>query len=554
MEFLPLSLLNTFVYCPRRFYYEFVEGETRVNAFLLEGERVHEKVHQPMGARQEEGRLVRRRVYLASERLRVAGYLDVVEEEESQVVPVEYKKGKAGRGGPWLNDCVQLCAAALCLEEQWGVSVPKGFLYYAAEKDRYEVAFSEELRQHTLEVIGQAWALVERCARYWGSQEAPEPESCPIPEPLHDARCNGCSMAVICLHEEVSYLQGKGPPPSQVLPGLGQERVLYVDEQGAYLAKRSGRLRAEKEGTLLREIPLSQVDAIVLCGNVEMSTPLQKFLLRQGIPVHFLTFGGRYEGSLLPPINRNGLLRLAQYRALSDLSRCLEIARSIVAAKLSNYRTLILRRAREQTNPRLEEAEGRLRQALEGVRRARSLSELLGWEGEGTKVYFGVFELFLRGETWHFPGRQRRPPRDPVNALLSFAYSLLAADLITAIHVVGLDPYLGFYHQPRYARPSLALDLMEEFRPLMVDSLVIGLLNKRVLQEEDFEVIRGAYFLKERGREAVYAAYEQRKSEQITHPVFKYRLPYRRAFELQVRILAKHLMGELPRYYPLMVR
>lgn len=555
IEYIPISLINTFAYCPRCFYYQFIEGEMRTNVHTIEGELIHERVDDQTGPRSEGGTTIHRRLYTASETLKVSGFLDLVEESGVGVVPIEYKKGSPGPQGPWLNDQIQLCAGAMCLEEDWNCVIPYGYLFYTGPKRRFRVDFNEELRRQTHETIASALELVQNCSALLSGAPEIENPSLPIPDPIHGPKCNGCSAASICLHDEIAFLRGKDKPPTRVQPSLGAENVLYVDEQGAYLGKTKGRIRVEKDGTTIREIPEHQIDAVVLCGNVEMSTPLQRYLLRLGIPVHFLSYLGRYEGSLLPPISKNGLLRMCQYRCFADLGRTIGLAKRFVMAKLSNQRTLVLRRARLAPHPHLAEAEKQLKLAIESAGKASSLAELLGCEGRGSDAYFSVFHLQLKeGMGFDFTKRTRRPPTDPVNSLLSLAYSLLAADIVSAIHTVGLDPYIGFYHQPRYARPCLALDLMEEFRTTVADSVVITLINNGIITPDDFEQIRGAFYLREKGREKFYSAYEKRKSNEITHPTFKYRIPYRRAFELQARILAKYLTGELPEYYPLFVR
>jgi len=555
IEYIPLSLINTFAYCPRRFYYEFIEGQMRANVHTIEGELRHERVDTQAGTRSEDGNVVHRRLFTASEDLKVSGFLDVVEETGAAAVPVEYKKGSVGPNGVWLNDQIQLCAEAMSLEEDWNCTISYGYVFYAGSQRRYQVDFTEELRQQTRQTIAEAWELVRACSALFAQEPSTTPSSPAIPEPIHSPKCNGCSVSSVCLHDEIAFLRGKDRPPTRTQPSLGAENVLYVDEQGAYLGKTKGRIRVEKDGDTIRQIPEHQIDSVVLCGNVEMSTPLQRYLLRQGIPVHFLSALGRYEGSLLPPVSRNGLLRMCQYRCFADLGRTIELARRFVMAKLTNQRALVLRRARVTPHPRLAEAEKQLKSAIESASKATALAELLGFEGSGSDAYFSVFHLQLKeGMGFDFTKRTRRPPTDPVNSLLSFAYSLLAADITSAVHTVGLDPYIGFYHQPRYARPCLALDLMEEFRPIVADSVVMTLINNGMITPEDFEQIHGAFYLKEKARETFYAVYERRKSETITHPTFRYRIAYRRAFELQARILAKYLTGELPEYYPLFVR
>jgi CRISPR-associated protein Cas1 len=226
-----------------------------------------------------------------------------------------------------------------------------------------------------------------------------------------------------------------------------------------------------------------------------------------------------------------------------------------VAAKLANYRAMLLRYNRNLQSESVERSVKRLYWWIRGVEKAESLEQLLGVEGNGSSDYFRVFNELIKADLgFSFDGRNRRPPRDPVNALLSFAYALLSKDMISTISLVGLDPYVGFYHQAKYGRPSLALDLMEEFRPIVADSVVLTFLNNEMVRPGDFETREGGVFLSEAARKKFYRVYEMRKNDSITHPTFGYRLPYRRAMELQVRILAKYLTGEIDDYYSLIVR
>ena len=213
------------------------------------------------------------------------------------------------------------------------------------------------------------------------------------------------------------------------------------------------------------------------------------------------------------------------------------------------------RARRRKKDEKLSQAATRLSAAIKATDSAGSLDELLGIEGSGTQAYFEVFGSFLKDEMgFSFERRTRRPPTDPVNALLSFAYTLLVSDMVSAIQTVGLDPYVGFYHQLRYGRPCLALDLMEEFRPTVADSVVLSLVNNGVIKQDDFYQAAGGWFLKDAARKRFYAEYERRKNERITHPVFGYKLSFRQAMELQARILAKVIIGEIERYEPLTVR
>ena len=541
--YIPLSQMNTYVFCPRRFYYESVEGHQVINEHVEEGKIKHTRVDTEMRDRKERGVKVSRRQYLASDTLGVSGYLDLIEEKNGVPCPVEYKK--AGTGN-WLNDQVQLCLQGMLIEEATGTSVPHGYIYYIGSKRRRKVAFDAELRQISRDFVSDAELLLETRK---------------IPEPVHDNRCNGCSVRGICLPDEVAYLKELDDRPKRIKPTLGIDNVLYVDEQGCILKKTGERLLVVKEGETIRDIPLIHLGQVVLCGNISVTTPVMQTLLNAGIPVVYLSAYGRYQGVLMPQISRNSLLRVAQHRVADDPERCLALAKAFVHGKISNMR-MMLQRRKWRGKAETEAEETAIESSIEGMRRMRgrlpraeNLPELLGLEGNASADYFRSFSSMLNAEMgFSFAHRTRRPPKDPTNALLSFAYSLLTADVISAIQIVGLDPYVGFFHQQTYGRPCLALDLMEEFRPIIADSVVVTLINNRQITPDDFTQSHGGWFLKDAARKKFYAAYEKRKNETITHPVFKYKITFRRALELQVRLLAKCLMGEIETYTSLTVR
>ena len=556
--YIPLSQINTYVFCPRRFYYESVEGHQVINEHIEEGKIKHARVDTEMKDRSERGAKISRRQYLASETLRVSGYVDMIEEKNGVPYPVEYKKSGTGN---WLNDQVQLCLQGLLIEESTGVEVPHGYIYYIGSKRRRKVVFDDELRQTSLDFVSKAETLLQTRK---------------IPEPVHDNRCNGCSVRKICLPDEVAYLHELDERPKQIKPVLGIDNVLYVDESGCTLKKTGERILVVKEGETIRDIPLIHLGQVVLCGNISVTTPVMQTLLNEGIPLVYLSAYGRYQGTLTPQISRNSLLRVVQHRVADDPERCLALAKAFVHGKIANMRTMLQRRKWRNRTPNNENPDSALQtneietgdghtdisSSIDGITamrqkipKAEGLPELLGIEGNASAAYFQSFSAMLKPALgFSFERRTRRPPKDPTNALLSFAYSLLTADLISAIQTVGLDPYVGFFHQQNYGRPCLALDLMEEFRPIIADSVVITLINKRQIKPDDFAQSHGGWFLNDAARKRFYAAYEGRKNETITHPVFKYKLEFRRAIELQVRLLAKYLMGEIETYTPLTIR
>lgn len=263
----------------------------------------------------------------------------------------------------------------------------------------------------------------------------------------------------------------------------------------------------------------------------------------------FLYFYGIAQG--LP--SRNVEWRRQQYLRFHNPELALGLARRVVAGKIQNQRTLLMR-----NHPRLPPGvSNRLRELVDAAGAAATQEELLGIEGAAAALYFGHFAEMLRTEVaqaFDFTRRNRRPPRDPVNALLSLAYAMLAKDLTVACYAAGLDPMFGFYHRPRFGRPALALDLMEEFRPLVADSVVLTLINNQMLGPDDFIQTRTACNLSEKGRATFFAAYERRKQQMVTHPLFGYRISYGRLLEVQARLLGRFLTGEVPEYRPFVTR
>jgi CRISPR-associated protein Cas1 len=330
--------------------------------------------------------------------------------------------------------------------------------------------------------------------------------------------------------------------------------TLYITQQDSVLRKVDERLKVTKEKETLLDLPMLKVSQVVLFGRVTVTAATVGALLDHGISLCYLSEHGRYRGRLEPPFSKNSLLRVAQYQAAFDPVRRLALAKRFVAGKLANLRVLLLRANREREDPAIAAAVDEIRRAEERAERAEDLDRLRGHEGEGTAAYFAVFAHLIRQDI-PFLGRVRRPPTDPMNSLLSFGYALLANDLHGACHTVGFDPYLGFLHADRYGRPSLALDLMEEFRPLVADSVALLCVNKRVIEPKDFAVEPGgAHRLTDEGRKRFLMQYDARRQTEFKHPLLGYTVTYQRAFELQARFLAKHIEGELDAYPPLVTK
>lgn len=331
--------------------------------------------------------------------------------------------------------------------------------------------------------------------------------------------------------------------------------TLYVVEAGARLEKEYHRLLVTKNDEVLMRVPVNQVSQVVLVGQVGVTTPALHALLEAKIPLLLIGRTGRLIGRLLPPTPHNLPLRQAQYRRDEDAPFVLDTARRIVAAKLRNQRVLALRVLR-----RLPEGQAD-RTPLDGlyateaqVAAAADLAVLRGVEGRGARAYFALYRQAF-DPAWEFQKRTRRPPQDPINALLSLGYTLLSNALITALEAAGLDPYLGFFHCEKYGRPALALDMVEEFRAPLVDSLVLTLVNRRMLQADDFEKRgSGGVYLGERGLRLFLREFGDRLESEVTRPEIGRALSYRKIFEVQARRMANAVLGKASAYEPFEAR
>jgi len=331
---------------------------------------------------------------------------------------------------------------------------------------------------------------------------------------------------------------------------------LYIVEQGARLSIEQRRLIVEKSGELIVKAPLAHTNAVILFGNVTLTTPALKRLMQTGIDVIFLTQTGSYEGRLVGPLSKFGLLRQQQYNRLRDTAFRLSVAQTIVRAKCLNMRTLLMRYNRDLGRDDIAASVERLAWLADRAQRTTRLNALLGVEGSGSAAYFSVFrQLFKRD--WPFEKRLRRPPPDPVNVLLSFGYTLLTRELEASVALVGLDPYLGVLHTAEYGRPSLALDLAEEFRAIVVDSVVLRCLNNDLVTPDDFSpgtTPDRPVILSDNGKRRFIQAFEERIETAIRHPVTQESMTYRRAFEIQTRLLARCFRTGQPDYPPFLVR
>ncbi|MDR7502069.1 MAG: CRISPR-associated endonuclease Cas1 [Armatimonadota bacterium] len=536
-------MVNEFVYCPRLFFLEWVQGEFAHSADTLEGAARHRRVDREEGSLPEaadlaaDDRLAARGVLLSAPALGLIAKIDLLEGEQGRVRPVDFKKGAPGRDGPWEPDRVQLCVQGLILREN-GYTCDDGVVYYATTRQRFVVQFDASLIERTLEAI--------RGIREVLANPVPPP-------PLVDSpKCPRCSLVGICLPDEVNLLRGVDiGEVRRLVPARDEAGPLYVVTQGATVGKAGERLVIRTPNEPKVFVRLIDVSHVAVFGNVQVNAQALRSLVTRGASVLHLTYGGWLLAVTAPPHPGNILLRMAQYQTATDSRKSLALARGFVWGKIRNQRTLLRRNHRGNPRRAVNELARLARRALQ----VDSMQALLGIEGTAARMYFSLFPGMLRSDlAFDFRERNRRPPRDPVNALLSFLYTLLLKDCVTAITAVGLDPYIGFFHQLHYGRPSLALDLAEEFRPLVADSVVLTLINNGMVDKGDFIQRGAACALKPLARRKVIEAYEARLETLVTHPVFGYSVSYRRILEIQARLLARVVAGELTAYRSFITR
>jgi len=528
-----------------------------------------------------------RSVQMGSERLGVVAKMDLVEakaEREDlltalEVCPVDYKAGAPKEGEDanelWDTDKMQLGLQALILRDN-GYTCNEGIIYYRATKQRVRLPITPELESWILQNIADARKVVTG----------------PIPAPLvNSPKCVRCSLAPVCLPDETRMLAHApltmdvsvqnessatesardsfptvGQPPRKLIAARDDTRALYLNTQGFRVGCKDEVLQVKDKDKIVEEIRMRDLSHVALFGNIQISTQSVQSLCEQEIPITYFSMGGWFYGITRGHGLKNVFLRMEQFRLARDERVCLSLARQFVHGKIRNHRTLLMRNHLEPPEPTIL----KLKRASEDALEAKSIEELLGIEGAAASQYFqhlsGMIKVAdelagideenkgAKQLTFNFAHRNRRPPTDPVNAMLSLAYSLLSKDCTLAALAVGFDPYVGFYHQPRFGRPALGLDLMEEMRPLIAESTVLSCINNRVVTEKDFVRAGQAVNLTAPGRKRFFQMYEQRMSSLITHPLFDYKVSYRRALELQTRLLAKTLTGEIAEYIPLLTR
>jgi len=543
---IPARMLNEYAYCPRLFYLEWVQNEFTHSEDTLYGKLVHKKVDKESENTKEleeidaNNKIHSRSITLSSYTLGFIAVLDLIENEGKELIPVDYKKGAIPNNEEktYEPDRVQLCVQALLLRDN-GYQCKEGVIYYAQSKTRVTVPITDDLIKRTLQLRDEARQVAV---------------SGRIPPPLIDSpKCPRCSLVGICLPDEVSSLSEetesiKEENIRRLFPARDDALPIYVQEQGAVITKNGEEIEIKKDKEILARAKLFETSSVHIFGNVQITTQTVHELLEKNIPICYYSYGGWFYGMTQGISHKNIQLRQRQFYAASDQSISLQLSKRFVIGKIRNSRTMLRRNCESISDGTLNE----LYTLSENASTAKSIEELLGIEGAAARIYFSNFDQMLKkGDDkikFEFIYRNRRPPKDPVNAILSYVYSLLASTFTTTLMIVGFDPFLGFFHRPRYGRPSLALDMMEEFRPLIADSTVINLINNREITTEDMIITLNAVSLQPEAKKKVIKGFERRLDTLITHPLFGYSISYRRVLEVQARLLGRYLTGEIKEY------
>lgn len=542
---LPARMLNEFVYCPRLFHLEWVDQRWADNDDTAKGSYTHRSVDSRGGVvpLPEPAPAVTRTTYsvkLSDEALGLTAVIDRVEFGDGLACPVDHKSGHpAPDGSAWPPDRAQALAHAALLSAA-GHHVEEARLFYAETRETVSVPWDPA-------TADELWDLVA-AARRQASALTP-------PAPLIDSpKCPRCSLVGLCMPDETNaMLLRSDRPPRRIISPDPDAQPLYVTEQGAYVSVKGGRLVVTVKREPIVDVRLFDVTHLCIFGHVQVTTEALTRLWAVDAAVLWMSYGGWLNGWASASPGKYVQLRRRQVLCMTDVGT---IPARMIEGKIRNQRTLLRRNAK---TPLSEAVPTSLASLAISAANAETTASLLGFEGTAARIYFANFAKMLGqgvapAAMFDDHGRTRRPPTDPVNAVLSFCYALLVKDLVATCLAVGLDPYLGVLHSPRYGRPALALDLAEEFRPLVADSVVIQVFNNGEVGESDFIVRNAGCQLTAPGRRSVIAAYERRLGMQITHPLFGYRISYRRCMDVQARIFASVIIGELPEYVPLVTR
>lgn len=517
---IPISLISHTQFCPRRAWLE-AAGERTDTYQMAVGTVAHARVDDPAASRS--GQL--RSIDVGHSGWGITGRIDALYDTPSGYVIREHKATPVSRS-PTVTDAMrlQLALQQASLEAQ-GETVAATEIYFTSHNKLVPVELDEQ-------DFEEAEALVLQTRQIINASTAPEP--------LEDSpKCMRCSHASVCLPEERRLRAVR----KRIIPAAPDTQIVHLTRYGSRASISRRRLTVKYREELLADVPIERVLGIQVHGNIDLSSALIRELLWRGCSIVWCSGKGRVIGWSQPASGPNGLQRVNQHVASAEGR--LGIAREMLQAKVANQATQLRRGAG------YSEAVQKLRSIQATLDNSVSWPEIIGLEGEAASIYFSewsrLFKVDVTGD-WGWYTRGSRPARDPVNALLNYAYGMLAADAIRAIVACGLDPHAGFIHSSNRNKPALALDLMEEFRAPVADSVVISLINNGEVTITDFDDRLGTVRLTEKARKSVISAYERRVQTEFRHPLFDYSITWRRALEVQARQILGVLDGSQPRY------
>ena len=552
-----------YAYCPRLFYFMEVEGIKIDNVHIVLGQVVHKHVDEPSKFKKKPSVMTEpiaaecnmntpeiiRSLVLTDEKLGLTATLDLVELNGNIAVPIEYRKGEpkyiyseiqSGTGyskpigyEPWPIDKIQLGLQSILLESA-GYVVSEAELYYAEIRKRLKFSMSDAIKQDAL----NCFIAAKNCM---GEQR---------PAPLiNDSRCLGCSLQPICIPDEINQINDvvnkQDTNYKRMWPPRSDGFNLVVQSNASKLGVSGECLKIKHRDQKNIELPICNVESVALLGSVQISTQAVHTLSSYNIPIAFLSPAGKLKAIIEPADGIvSAITKKAQVRIFDSNEKCLEIATALVLAKITNQRTLLMRNAYNLGDDVLK----KISNCKSLVKVAKDINELRGYEGMVASLYFSNFNKILKfefGNLFEENGRKRRPPSDPVNCCLSFAYTMLANECITALRLASLEPTIGCYHVSRPGRPSLALDLMEPFRPIIADSITISAFNREELQEKHFYNTAAGCMFTDSGKKNFFEIYNRRLCEEITHPLLGYKLSYRRMLYLHARLISAWILNEI---------
>lgn len=528
-ESVPISLVAHTLFCERRTWLESM-GEKAPHSYAMKvGESDHRRTHEPSTSRP--GRL--RAMEIADREHGYHGRIDTAEVLPSGALKLTEYKATPVRSRPRVTDAtrIQLALQTIALEKV-GYVVEEHSVFFSTHHRNKPVTIDESDRVAALKAVERTHEIVSAST---------------APAPLIDSpKCDYCSHASVCLPDE----RAQTAVVNRIIVPDPMGQVLHLSTYGARASIKAGRIVVQHQGEEVASIPVEQVNGVVVHGNVDLSAALQRELLWRDVPLVWCSSSGRVIGWARSAYSPNGSSRVEQH--LASAEGRLGLAREFVSAKIANQATLLRRSTR--VTPEV----ARLRDLQTEVLDAPTLGHVFGLEGAAAGIYFSCLDQLLndnvRSQIGRYPGRTGRGASDPVNICLNYAYALLQAEVLRGVVSCGLDPHAGFLHSSNRNKPALVLDLMEEFRAPVADSVVVGALNNGEVAVKRFLKVGGTFRLDDASRKSLIAAFERRVQTEFTHPVFKYQMTWRRAMEVQARMVLGYLDGTQDRYIGVKIR